>query len=138
MQESHNYPLEFRVWWKTQPTFKAFQIETISPELYQALTQVAYSGWLAHGQEIIRSSEKINSITFNQVRTIISEKLGVREDKIEISSKFVDDLSADSLDQVELIMAFEDFYKIEIDDTDAEEIKTVKDAVQLLHRITGN
>jgi acyl carrier protein len=67
-----------------------------------------------------------------KVKQIIAEKLGVSEDKITASASFVDDLGADSLDQVELIMAFEDAFDIEIPDEDAEKLKTVKDALAYL------
>jgi acyl carrier protein len=67
-----------------------------------------------------------------RVKQIIAEKLGVGEDKITPQSSFVDDLGADSLDQVELIMALEDEFDIEIPDEDAEKMKTVKDALDYL------
>ena len=63
-----------------------------------------------------------------KVKQIIAEKLGVSEDKVNPQASFVDDLGADSLDQVELIMAFEDAFDVEIPDEDAEKLKTVKDA----------
>lgn len=67
-----------------------------------------------------------------KVKQIIAEKLGVSEDKIVPQASFVDDLGADSLDQVELIMAFEDAFDIEIPDEDAEKMRTVKDAMDYL------
>jgi acyl carrier protein len=68
----------------------------------------------------------------NKVKQIIAEKLGVSEDKVNPQASFVDDLGADSLDQVELIMAFEDAFEVEIPDDDAEKLKTVKDAFDYL------
>lgn len=68
-----------------------------------------------------------------KVKQIIAEKLGVSEDKITPTASFVDDLGADSLDQVELIMAFEDGFDIEIPDEDAEKLKTVKDALDYMN-----
>ena len=68
-----------------------------------------------------------------KIKQIVSEKLGVSEDKVTPQAAFVDDLGADSLDQVELIMAFEDAFDIEIPDEDAEKLKTVKDAVEYLN-----
>jgi len=68
----------------------------------------------------------------NKVKAIIAEKLGVNEDKVTPQAAFVDDLGADSLDQVELIMAFEDAFDVEIPDEDAEKLKSVKDAVEYL------
>ncbi|MBN1757853.1 MAG: acyl carrier protein [Chitinispirillaceae bacterium] len=67
-----------------------------------------------------------------KVKQIIAEKLGVNEDKVNPQASFVDDLGADSLDQVELIMAFEDAFDVEIPDEDAEKLKTVKDAIDYL------
>lgn len=64
-----------------------------------------------------------------QVMTIIAEKLAMPGDKVFPRSNLVEDLGADSLDTVELIMAFEDEFGIEVPDEDAERIKTVKDAV---------
>lgn len=67
-----------------------------------------------------------------KVKQIIAEKLGVSEDKVTPQAAFVDDLGADSLDQVELIMAFEDAFDVEIPDEDAEKLKSVKDATEYL------
>jgi acyl carrier protein len=67
-----------------------------------------------------------------KVRKIICEQLDVPEDDIVLSASFVDDLGADSLDQVELIMAMEEEFDISIPDEDAEKIKTVKDAVDYI------
>ncbi|MFP4416349.1 MAG: acyl carrier protein [Chitinivibrionales bacterium] len=67
-----------------------------------------------------------------KIKQIIAEKLGVSEDKITPQSSFIDDLGADSLDQVELIMAFEDEFDVEIPDEDAEKMKSVKDAIEYL------
>lgn len=64
-----------------------------------------------------------------KVKQIVAEKLGVNEDKVTPQASFVDDLGADSLDQVELIMALEDEFDMEIPDEDAEKLKTVKDAL---------
>jgi acyl carrier protein len=69
-----------------------------------------------------------------KVKQIIAEKLGVSEDKIIPTASFVDDLGADSLDQVELIMAFEDGFDVEIPDEDAEKLRTVKDALDYLQK----
>jgi acyl carrier protein len=64
------------------------------------------------------------------VKEIITHKLGVREEKVVPQALLNDDLGADSLDAVEIIMAIEDEFDIEIPDEDAEKIKTVKDAVK--------
>ena len=68
-----------------------------------------------------------------RVKQIIVEQLGVDEAEVTPTASFVDDLGADSLDTVELVMAFEEAFGIEIPDEDAEKIATVKDAVDL-HR----
>lgn len=67
-----------------------------------------------------------------QVKAIVAEKLGVNADQVKDDSSFVDDLGADSLDTVELVMAFEEKFNIEIPDEDAEKMKTVKDAIAYL------
>ena len=64
-----------------------------------------------------------------KVKQIIVEQLGVDEAEVTPTASFVDDLGADSLDTVELVMAFEEGFNIEIPDEDAEKIQTVKDAV---------
>ncbi len=69
-----------------------------------------------------------------KVKQIIVEQLGVDEAEVTPSASFVDDLGADSLDQVELIMAFEEAFDIEIPDEDAEKIKTVQDAVDYVQK----
>ena len=67
--------------------------------------------------------------TFNKVRDIVVEQLGVEADEVAFESTFIDDLGADSLDIVELIMAFEEEFNIEIPDEAAEKIKSVQDVV---------
>ena len=66
---------------------------------------------------------------FERVRKIIVEQLGVEEDEVTPTASFVDDLNADSLDLVELIMSMEEEFDVEIPDQDAEKIATVGDAV---------
>ena len=70
--------------------------------------------------------------TFEQVKKIVVEQLGVEPDEVQMTSTFVDDLGADSLDIVELIMAFEEEFNIEIPDEQAEKIKTVEDVVKYI------
>ena len=67
-----------------------------------------------------------------RVKQIIVEQLGVDEAEVTPKASFVDDLGADSLDTVELVMAFEEAFEIEIPDEDAEKIRTVKDAVDYI------
>ncbi len=69
-----------------------------------------------------------------KVKQIIVEQLGVDEGEVTASASFVDDLGADSLDQVELIMAFEEAFDIEIPDEEAEKIKTVQDAIDYVDK----
>ncbi len=67
-----------------------------------------------------------------RVKAIIVEQLGVEENDVVPAAKFIEDLGADSLDTVELVMAFEEEFDIEIPDEDAEKITTVGDAVQYI------
>jgi|SRR5580700_9902438 acyl carrier protein len=69
-----------------------------------------------------------------RVKQIIVEQLGVDEGEVTPTASFVDDLGADSLDTVELVMAFEESFGIEIPDEDAEKIATVKDAVEYIEK----
>ena len=70
--------------------------------------------------------------TFDKVKEVVIDKLGVEEDKIVSNASFVDDLGADSLDTVELIMQLEEEFSIEIPDEDAETITTVQAAVDYI------
>ena len=69
-----------------------------------------------------------------RVRKIVAEQLGVNEAEIKNESSFVDDLGADSLDTVELVMAFEEAFNIEIPDEAAEKIQKVKDAIAYIQK----
>jgi acyl carrier protein len=69
-----------------------------------------------------------------RVKQIIVEQLGVDEAEVTPTASFVDDLGADSLDQVELVMAFEGAFGIEVPDEDAEKMTTVKDAVEYIDK----
>ena len=68
----------------------------------------------------------------DQVRGIIAEQLGVKADEIKNDASFVDDLGADSLDTVELVMALEEEFETEIPDEDAEKITTVQQAIDYI------
>ena len=70
----------------------------------------------------------------DKVKQIIVEQLGVDEGEVTPNASFVDDLGADSLDTVELVMAFEETFDIEIPDEDAEKIRTVKDAIDYIDK----
>lgn len=73
---------------------------------------------------------------FDRVKEIIVDQLGVDEEEVTLTASFVDDLGADSLDIVELIMAFEEEFDIEIPDEDAEKIAKVGDAVSYIKERT--
>ena len=70
--------------------------------------------------------------TEEKVKKIVMDHLGIEESKISLDSKFIDDLGADSLDTVELVMAFEEQFDIEIPDDAAETILTVQNAVDFI------
>lgn len=72
--------------------------------------------------------------TFERVKAIVAEQLSVEAEKIEPQSVFMDDLGADSLDTVELVMALEEAFEIEIPDEDAEKIASVQDAVDYIDK----
>ena len=69
---------------------------------------------------------------FDKIKEIVIDKLGVEESKVTMDAKFIDDLGADSLDTVELIMQFEEEFTIEIADDDAENLLSVKQAVDYI------
>lgn len=73
-----------------------------------------------------------------KVKEIISKQLGVDIEKVTPEASFMDDLGADSLDTVELVMAFEETFNIEIPDEDAEKIAKVQDAVNYIKDKSGN
>ena len=70
--------------------------------------------------------------TFDKVKDVIIDKLGVEEESIKSEAHFVNDLGADSLDTVELIMEFEEEFSIEIPDEDAENITTISSAIKYI------
>jgi acyl carrier protein len=70
--------------------------------------------------------------TYDRMKKIVVEQLGVDEDEVKPEASFVDDLNADSLDLVELIMSLEEEFGAEISDEDAENIRTVQDAVDYI------
>jgi acyl carrier protein len=76
---------------------------------------------------------KTMSSVEERVRKIVVEQLGVKEDEVTLEASFVDDLGADSLDTVELVMALEEEFETEIPDEDAEKITTVKQAIDYIN-----
>ena len=77
-----------------------------------------------------------NSIE-EKVRSIIVEQLGVESDKVTADAKFIEDLGADSLDTVELVMAFEENFDIEVPDEEAEKLQSVADVVAYIEKVHG-
>lgn len=74
------------------------------------------------------------SAYFEEVKKIIVDQLGVDDGQVQPEASFIEDLGADSLDTVELVMALEEKFQLEITDDDAEKLKTVKDAVEYITR----
>ena len=72
----------------------------------------------------------------DRIKKVITNHLGVKDEKVTENAKFTEDLGADSLDQVELVMALEEEFKCEIPDEAAEKIVTVKDAIELIKNKT--
>ena len=77
-----------------------------------------------------------NSIE-EKVRSIIVDQLGVESDKVTADAKFIEDLGADSLDTVELVMAFEENFDIEVPDEEAEQLQSVADDVAYIEKVQG-
>lgn len=75
--------------------------------------------------------------TYDRVKKVVVDQLDVNADEVDLSSSFVDDLGADSLDQVELIMAFEEEFDVEISDEDAEKLGSIADAVKFIDKSTS-
>jgi acyl carrier protein len=84
-----------------------------------------------NGQRV-RGTRRISVSTFDRVKKVVVEQLDVNADEVTAEASFVEDLGADSLDQVELVMAFEEEFDIEIPDEDAEKISTVQAAVEYI------
>ncbi|MCK5683132.1 acyl carrier protein [bacterium] len=77
------------------------------------------------------------SATFDKVKELIVDQLDVSEDQVKTEANFIEDLGADSLDIVELVMVFEEEFELEIPDEDAETMKTVGDAVKYIEGKTN-
>lgn len=75
---------------------------------------------------------------YDRVKKIVIERLGVEDDEVTMEASFTDDLGADSLDNVELVMAFEEEFNLDIPDEEAENIKTVGDAVNYIQKAIGS
>ncbi len=73
-----------------------------------------------------------------KVIELVAQKLNLSKDQVKLESSFVDDLGADSLDLVELVMAMEEAFGLEVPDDDAEKLRTVKDVVDYIKERVGN
>jgi len=82
--------------------------------------------------------EEVTDMDFEKMQALIAEQLGVDAEKVELESSFIEDLGADSLDLVELIMALEEEYDIEIPDEDSVGLKTVQDAIDYIEKKNSN
>jgi len=98
--------------------------------LYLAFTTIPAQPWL----RLLNKEEYSEMSNIDaRVKKIVIEQLGVKEDEVNDSSSFVDDLGADSLDTVELVMALEEEFECEIPDEEAEKITTVQQAIDYVN-----
>jgi acyl carrier protein len=109
----------------------------------EAMKVLARAAHLRGGGTVARASTKAQrrklsmSETADRVKKIVVEHLGVEPDKVTEDASFIDDLGADSLDIVELVMAFEEEFGVEIPDDAAEKITTVRDAIEYIDQNKG-
>jgi acyl carrier protein len=99
-------------------------------------TAPASAGCAASGYFRVNDYTKDNALMSTveqQVKAIVAEQLGVKQEQVTNDASFVDDLGADSLDTVELVMALEEEFEIEIPDEDAEKITTVQQAIEYIN-----
>lgn len=85
----------------------------------------------------LRCGMEENMADFEKIKSIIVEQLGVEESEVTEDAHFIDDLGADSLDTVELVMALEEEFGVEISDEDAEKIQTVGDVKKFIDKLKG-
>ena len=85
----------------------------------------------AHGHHKVRDIKAMSTVE-ERVKKIVAEQLGVKDEEVTNDASFVDDLGADSLDTVELVMALEEEFETEIPDEDAEKITTVQQAIDYI------
>ena len=81
---------------------------------------------------IQQTQEALREFIKNKIKKIVADNLGIEEEKVTEEASFIDDLGADSLDTVELVMAFEEEFGSEISDSEAEKILTVGDAIKFI------
>jgi acyl carrier protein len=113
------------------------------PEVAETYRSIVRAGFVGRGSgarfpeiSIERGYEQMSDVA-ERVKKIVVEHLGVEADKVTENANFIDDLGADSLDTVELVMAFEEEFGVEIPDDSAETIVTVGDAVKFLEKATA-
>lgn len=94
-------------------------------------SEAEIEGAVGHSTRLVSCEEEMAAVD-DKVKQIIVEQLGVDEGEVTPNASFVDDLGADSLDTVELVMAFEEAFNIEIPDEEAEKIRTVQDAIDYI------
>lgn len=94
-----------------------------------------YSYILIFGGIILSNTQQLD--IFKKVQSIVADQLGVDIKTVTLEAKFAEDLGADSLDTVELVMAIEDKFSIEIPDEDAEKISTLQEAVNFISKVTS-
>ncbi len=85
-----------------------------------------------------KEKQEVKMAVSEKVKSIIAEQLGVKKDEVTDEAKFIDDLGADSLDTVELVMALEEEFGIEIPDEDAEKMGTVGEAIKYIEQKASN
>jgi len=94
----------------------------------RALVHLSHYGWAGQASKPIEKGKAMENVE-QRVKKIVAEQLGVNEADVKNESSFVNDLGADSLDTVELVMALEEEFETEIPDEDAEKITTVQQAI---------
>ena len=122
------YPEQIRGVSRSEPQSAVPFTSIRSRQYTNVLLLTVCGGGIGYGDR-----DKLKEIT-EKVKQIISEQLGVDEGEVTPSASFVDDLGADSLDTVELVMALEEAFDIEIPDEDAEKIRTVQDAIDYIDK----
>lgn len=138
MSMNNKYTAETEV---TQSPQKGLALDTKLNKLAHALRRFLNPRWLRHFvselktalRYIIRGKTNMNTIE-ERVRKIVVEQLGVKEDEASPEASFVDDLGADSLDTVELVMALEEEFDMEIPDEEAEKIRTIQQAIDYIKK----
>lgn len=89
------------------------------------------------GRKIVEGEDTRVSTVFERLQAIVAEQLGVEPDQVTPEAEFIQDLNADSLDMVELVMSLEEEFGIEISDEEVENIRTVGDAVDYINENTA-